>query len=594
MFFTLPWMLLGLLGLPALAGIYWLRSRSRPRVVSSLFLWSDQRNPRQGGRRLEKLQTPLTFFLEFIALAAIALAAAAPGMIRSRLSRPLVLILDDSYSMQAREKISVREQAVKNLTNEFQRGRYVSRVILAGRVPRLLSEVIRTPEQLAAALKEWKCFSSSADLDAAIALAGEIGGETTRLLVVSDHAPAEELRSPRLQWRGLGAPLENVAFTAASRSTAEGGLPEQGDRVLLEISNFSPRPRQVTLTLSGATGETPQQQQVALSSQGANRIVLTLPAGNLPLQAALTEDALTIDNSVILLSPRQRPLRVDVQLPQAPPEADQFRTELLRALEATGQVALTGSRPDLIVTDQDESPGQNRHLWKINSGADPLSYEGPFILDRSHPLTAGLSLEAVIWSAPGEGALPGAPVITAGNRLLLTDTEETAGIHSYQMLIVPQLSTLTASPDWPILVTNLVRACLASLPGPSEVNLRLEQPLTVTLSEDALTAGTAEVTAPDRTVRTLPVHGRRLELHADQAGLYQVKAGSMQFSFASNAVSGDESDLSAGETGQWGHWDDSALPQVERLSLDWICILLALTCLVLELLLLSRSGVSGS
>lgn len=592
-------MLLGLLGLPVLAGIYWLRSRSRPRVVSSLFLWSDQRNPRQGGRRIEKLQTPLTFFLELIALAAIALAAAAPGLVRSRLSRPLIVVLDDSFSMQAGDKTSVRDRAKQKLMEEFRRQHYVARVILAGRTPRLLSEVIRTSDQLTAVLKEWKCTSPSANLDAALALAAEIGGETSRLLVVSDHAPATTLTSPRLQWWGLGIAEDNFALTAASRSTAEGGLPGQGDRVLLEIANFSKLPRRARLTLTGATGPEPREQSVELTAGGSNRIVLTLPPGELPLLATLGDDALKFDNQSHLLSPRQRLLRVHLKIAASEEKGESLRKELVRAFEATGQVVLSDSHPDLTVTnltvtDQDNGAEAEGHRWVILDGKEPVSYEGPFILDRTHPLTSGLSLDAVVWSAPGEGALSGPPVVTAGNRVLMTDTEDTRGVHEYRMLLVSELSTLTASPDWPILITNLVRTCLSSLPGPSEVNMRLEQPLTVTLSDDALTAATAEVTAPDRTVRSLPVHGRRLELQGDQPGVYQVQAGSMQFSFAVNAFSRDESNLSACETGTWGEWNDAALPQQDRLSLDWICILIALSCLVLELLLLSRSGVTGS
>ena len=91
MFFALPWMLLGLLGLPALAAIYWLRSRAKLRTVSSLFLWIDQRRPRQGGRIFQRLQTPLTFFLELLAIAAIAIAAAAPASPVSQYARPLVI-----------------------------------------------------------------------------------------------------------------------------------------------------------------------------------------------------------------------------------------------------------------------------------------------------------------------------------------------------------------------------------------------------------------------------------------------------------------------------------------------------------------------
>ena len=58
MVLTSPLMLLGLLALPALVAVYWLRNRSRPVVVSSLVFWSDVRRPRRGGLILQRLQTP--------------------------------------------------------------------------------------------------------------------------------------------------------------------------------------------------------------------------------------------------------------------------------------------------------------------------------------------------------------------------------------------------------------------------------------------------------------------------------------------------------------------------------------------------------
>src|ERR1700744_3866670 len=164
MFFALPWMLLGLLGLPALAAIYWLRSRAKEKTVSSLFLWIDQRRPRQGGRIVQRLQTPLAFFLELLAIAAIALAAAAPGITRSEYARPLVLVLDDSYSMLAGRDDSPRERASQKLLDEFRRTQYVARVILAGSQPRLLGLVVRSADELQAVLDEWNCAAPTAGL----------------------------------------------------------------------------------------------------------------------------------------------------------------------------------------------------------------------------------------------------------------------------------------------------------------------------------------------------------------------------------------------------------------------------------------------
>ena len=62
--FTFPLAFIALLAVPALVAIYWLRNQSRERHVSSLLLWLDERQMWEGGRRIQRLQTPLLFFLE--------------------------------------------------------------------------------------------------------------------------------------------------------------------------------------------------------------------------------------------------------------------------------------------------------------------------------------------------------------------------------------------------------------------------------------------------------------------------------------------------------------------------------------------------
>ena len=60
--FTLPLGFLALLAIPGLVAIYLLRTRSRRYPVSSLMLWVNQQQARQGGLRVERLRTPLLFF----------------------------------------------------------------------------------------------------------------------------------------------------------------------------------------------------------------------------------------------------------------------------------------------------------------------------------------------------------------------------------------------------------------------------------------------------------------------------------------------------------------------------------------------------
>src|SRR5579875_2376529 len=99
--FTTPLALWGLLALPILIGIYWLRIRYRRYPVSSLMLWLDSQESPQGGTRIERLQTPLLFFLELLALTLFVLAAADPYLPLRESVRPLIVVLDDSFSMQA-------------------------------------------------------------------------------------------------------------------------------------------------------------------------------------------------------------------------------------------------------------------------------------------------------------------------------------------------------------------------------------------------------------------------------------------------------------------------------------------------------------
>src|SRR5215470_17558659 len=99
--FTFSFAFIALLAVPALVAIYWLRNQARERRVSSLLLWLDEKRMWEGGRRIHRLQTPLLFFLELIALILLATAAAGPMMRAGERGRPLVIVLDDSFSMQA-------------------------------------------------------------------------------------------------------------------------------------------------------------------------------------------------------------------------------------------------------------------------------------------------------------------------------------------------------------------------------------------------------------------------------------------------------------------------------------------------------------
>jgi hypothetical protein len=340
-----------------------------------------------------------------------------------------------------------------------------------------------------------------------------------------------------------------------------------------------------------------------LAAGAARQIFLDLPAGSPLLQATLGDDALEIDNKVVLLPESTSPVRVSVDLADAG-----LRQAVVRVLEATGMALQVSERPELIVCDgggaRDEGRGARGDgqeggdqssliphpsslappldAWRLEvlGAKDATAYTGPFVVDRTHPLAQGLSLDGAIWSASPQAALGGAAIVTAGNVTLLTDREDGAGRHRLQMSFAPELSNLQDVPDWPILFANLLRWRRGAAAGAQSPNVRLGQNAVFTLPEDAKQV---EVLAPSGPAWTLDVHTRRVEVPADRVGLYTVKTPGAAYQFSCNAVSRDESDLSHAETGRWGDWSGSPVHMDRQISIRWVFLLLALACLAAHL-----------
>lgn len=580
--FLVPWAFLGLLALPALVVIYWLRMRSRPVVVSSLLLWQEQPEMRTGGLRFEALQTPLLFALEVLAIVLLVLAAASPWWQTSQGSQALVVVLDDSFSMQAGGDKSCRRQAVAALEQELARRRWHSiRLVLAGPTPQALGEPVPVAAQVRPLLEQWRCTAPGADLQAAIGFAADVGGPQARILVLSDHEPAFTIEKGRVQWWAFGQALPNLAIIQAGRSTRE-----QEERCLLEIASFADQEQTTTLRLNkGPAGR--ESSELRLKPRETRRLTLRWPNAArvdalIPMEAQLDSDALDIDNRVQLLPRPRRPVRVAVDISNK-----DLRAHVEKALQAAGQVILTTRGPHLLITDRAETerPAQ---AWGLQFLLDKeaMSYLGPFLMDRSHPLLQGLSLQGVAWGAGKTGDVPGNPVILAGNVPLLTEEILGTEVHWLRLRLRPELSTLPELPPWPILIWNLVQWRSRALPGVEPVNVRLGDSTTITTADDS---AEVEVTLPDGVKQTVAVHERHAEFQPAQVGTYQVRAGEQEYSFACNALTPAESDLSHCVSGRWGEWDEAETAGGFE-SLQWLLLLLAGGVLGLHLFFAARSG----
>lgn len=574
-FLTYPLALIALASLPALAAIYILRHRFRRRQVSSLVLWRFRVQSKEGGSRVHRLQLPLLFFLELLALALLVAAAAAPHWKLPQATRPMIVVLDDSFSMRAVSERGTAQTRAREFLEDLFRSQTppATRLLLAGTEPRLLGAPARTWSEVNRLLDQWNCRSSSASLEAGITLASELGRQQANILVLTDHAPADtEVASGRLQWRSFGAPLPNVAIVNASR-TANGDQ----DRCLLEIANLSAQPVRSRLLVSIGTNGA-QQSLLSLAPKEQQRLVFNLPMSAPRLEADLEADALAEDNQIQLLPPIRRRVRVQVALTNAAWSALAERT-----LAATGLRAAISEDPQLIIHQSDTSPGSNAWSLRWIAPEQASAYTGPFIIDGSHPLAQGIALEGVIWAAAAmTNASTSVPVILAGNVPLLSGYDDLLGRRFLTLNLDPALSTMQNTPDWPILFWNLLNWRATQIPGLLESNARLGAEVSLH------TAGSAVVvTWPDGTVKSFLRTADQLSLETPLPGLYTVAMGASTNSFAVNPLAADESDLLSCTTGQWGKWQEDLEHRFEQRPMAWLFALAALALLTAHLWLLA-------
>jgi hypothetical protein len=579
-FLTYPLALIGLAALPALAAIYILRNRFRRRQVSSLMLWQFRVQSKEGGARVNRLQLPLIFFLELLALLLLVTAAAEPHWKLAQSTRPLVVVLDDSFSMRATSDSASAQARAKEFLRKMFRFQPPpsTRLILAGKEPRSLGASERNWSEVEKLLAQWECWLPSASLDQAITLASEIGKQQANILVLTDHKPVEEkIANPRLQWRSFGKLVGNAAIVNASR-TANG----DEDRCLLEIANYS-KDSYATKLLVETGSNSVQQTLLSLGPGEQQRFVFNLPKTAPMLRATLGSDSLAEDNHVQLLPPIRKRVRVQIAF------TNSAMNDLVeRTLEATGLRASISENPELIIHQSDFAPSNAWNLrWDI--GEKATAFTGPFIIDGSHPLAEGLELDGAIWAATATtNSSDDLPIVLAGNVPLLSVRDDLTGRRFLTLNLNPELSTLQRTPNWPILFWNILQWRASQTPGLQEVNARLGSEVILKTTGERV-----DVKLPNGTMKQFPQTADQLALETPEPGLYTVSMGASTNSFAVNALAADESDLRSCLAGEWGKWNADPEQRYEQSPMAWLFGLGALGILTAHLWLLA-TGKGGN
>ena len=589
---TYPLALLGLAAMPGLVAIYFLRRRFQRREVTGIFLWSALARAEQGGRRVERFRTPLLFFLELLILGALALAATDLRHLASRPVRPVVLILDDSYSMRAvTGGQSARVRGLAAIRREMERYQPTSvRVIVAGAEPRLAGVPMPVDRALALAEDRWDCLAPEANLVSALTLAAEVSEADAWVLVVTDHVPDGDLDAPRRLWLSVGQQAANAAFIAARRSR----LDAENDRCFLQVANPGSLPVESKITVTGDGQPLGLARPLSLAPGATERMAFSVPRATQVVRGSLGPDALATDNEVILLPPREHRVRVANLI--GDPD---LRKLVGRALAASGLREPGVGPPGLVIADSSLGrPSSRRWTFEIDVPKSPVPFTGPFVADWGHRLMQGLDFSGVVW-AGRRGVKPaGQPVVMAGNTSLVED-REVAGGHAFRMYLDVTSSTVSRTPNWPALFWNLLAWRAEHHPGFVEAQVRMGHPARLLLPPIA--AGSTgsediELESPTGRKRVLPRPSTaELPVAASTPGVYSARVGEHTYRFACNPLSPAEGDMSGCRPVRLGGRLEGGALRREYASGAWLFGLLACALLLLHTFLLrSRSPVPAT
>jgi len=491
MIFATPLGLLALLAIPGIVAIHLFRRRFPVRPVAGLFLWNILRKSPEGGGKITRLPITTSLLLECLAALALALILAGARISPAGISQHLVVLLDDSASMAASNANgeSTRDRAVRRVLTEIERLPSGARVTLiqSGERPSILAGPAALALEARTALAAWRPEAQHHSMALGIRLARELAGQTGKVMVVSDSASAArgESQFENGLWVSVGQAVANVGITAAQRTAA---IDDTRGAVSLTVSSNSTERARRRLTISA--GEKEVLARDLDVPPGTSSLTVPLPTGLQSVRVGLATDALQRDDAVMLAEPHPQMVAVENHLPDG-----RGRTALIKALSVLSGVRAAESGHLAFIDAAELDRPHPTDVWRAGFGrppaawvapGDPKDLIGPFVLEKRHPLLLGMTLDGVVWS----GAVPLVadavrPVVSSGDQMLIGLPAGPTRTGTAMLFNLDLARTnLIRSPDWPILISNLVEMRRQSLPGPERWNYRSGEWVRVRLDRD--------------------------------------------------------------------------------------------------------------
>ncbi len=550
-FLTNPFYLISLISIILLLVIYFLHRRTQKRKVAALFLWPVQENTQNNGLHLKIRRLPMSFFREAAALACLAIAAAMPFWLGKDDVPVLVVILDNSYSMQAGSP-SVK-LLCKNKLEDYLHRISNRRVIwyLAGADTTLLADSTQPFDYES----KWTVHDIHSALSDALAEA-KLHCPNAEYLLVTDHQPDFILQDDTA-CIACGSPRPNLAIVTARRDASQ---------LLLEVANFSDKPADATLSLS--ISQSPVSLAFTPHEQKKIAFALQDTQASVTIDITAHDDTLAADNHITLVSEPRPPLRYAV--------SDSLPHIAKTLLEATLHSDYARSdNPELVITAPVEDikpPAAHRLIWHCPQAENTVFSSAPVIPLGDIPLLRGLDFTSVRWPADHSLELPGTQLLIQDKATLLSAVKRPDGYMDYHLNLYPNQGNLHRLPAWPSLFWNLADILRDDREGPLRRNWNLGELVTFRIHNPAIKS----IVLKGPVTRDLPVLRRTAIAGSLPPGIYTANAGDSAWELSVTALSANESNLANAMTVTRSLTPAQRFSTSPRHPLAWLFAILAI------------------
>lgn len=314
--FLFPGYFLALLGLIPLVAVYFLKVRPSRKPVTAFFLWQAVFDQKKNTALFNRLRELWSLLLMALALLAIVLALTAPEVSQDQ-RKDLLLVIDNSASMNARDDGRVRLAAARKIAADIIRGLNAHQQAALATVSldvQYQSHFTTSPKTLMEALEAIEPSDCPFRAEALDTLdAGAAAMDNRRIILISDGCNYPADPNTPVELVKVGAAQENIGFVSADlrllqRNPLRVGLYYRLASSFTEaidtdiVLSYGPQDRIIkVIPVTVKPGiNTAEVYTLAAGGPGRWRMRLDL------------EDALANDNTAFLALQPKRPVRIRV------------------------------------------------------------------------------------------------------------------------------------------------------------------------------------------------------------------------------------------------------------------------------------------